>query len=52
MMTNEIESVRETLANEKEERIKAELDAQEVWTSFESEYTQPMNNFDMNTGEI
>lgn len=30
MMTDEIESVREALANEKEERIKAELDAQEV----------------------
>ena len=30
MMTDEIESVREALANEKEERIKSELDAQEV----------------------
>ena len=31
MMTTEIESVREALANEKEERVKAELDAQEVY---------------------
>ena len=33
MMTDEIESVREALANEKEERIKSQLDAQEVSTS-------------------
>ena len=52
MMTDEIESVREALANEKEERIKAELDAQEVWTPFQIKYTQPINNFDMDTGEI
>ena len=32
-MTDEIESVREALANEKEERIKSQLDAQEVSTS-------------------
>ena len=53
MMTDEIESVREALANEKEERIKAELDAQEVCTPFESSYAQHnMNIFDMDTGEI
>ena len=39
MMTDEIESVREALANEKEERIKAELDAQEVCAPLEKNYT-------------
>ena len=38
MMTDEIESVREALANEKEERVKAELDAQEVRVPLETNY--------------